>query len=46
MQGGTKGGMRVHPLAAALVALLAALAVGAAGNLARAVWRFDVALYG
>ena len=41
-----KGGMRVHPLAVALVALLVALAVGAAGNLALAVWRFDVALYG
>jgi len=41
------GGMRVHPLAVALVALLVALAVGAAANLAVAVWRFDAApLYG
>ena len=41
------GGMRVHPLAVALVALLVALAVGAAANLALAVWRFDAApLYG
>jgi hypothetical protein len=41
------GGMRVHPLAVALVALLVALAVGAAINLAVAVWKLDAApLYG
>ena len=41
-----KGGVSVHPLAVAVVALLVALAVGAAGNLALAAWKFDVALYG
>jgi len=37
------GGLKVHPLAVALVAVLVALAVGASVNLAVAVWRFDAA---